>query len=421
MSGFYFVQLTDIHIGTTPLPEQVKINLRWALSELETFDPKPEIILCTGDSVCNGTRAELEEFKSIMDSDTAIPFAALPANHDLWGEPDDSVWREVIGPMRKSAEAGGFKFLLWNDIKRLKDGWFSEFTAEDEAWLTAELEDAKKRGLHVVAGVHNPPDFRNSYTSDCTRWTNADTEKLFDLLAAYGVKALLSGDYHVSDRWESRGVVSINTASLSGFIWNGMYNFPVKPGYRLFHWDGRTLRTFWREGSYWNLPPCREKTQKFCISFPPYTYRRSGDRWWPLLDYEKAQVSLTSVGGVWTGGPRPIVRPLHVFDRTTIQVDTFSQLVKIDGVSWSLNENDWRPMRKVWSGVWEQWEADFDPDEFRNGEYLLRVRAEIAGDTEGFMDEVPVTLCGPRNAPRNQTPVIAGPMQMRQTFRTPFD
>ena len=420
MENFYFAQFTDIHIGTTPLPEQVGINLRWALSELETFEPRPEIILCTGDSVCNGTRAELEEFKGIIEK-SPIPYIALPANHDLWGETDDSAWREVIGPMRQSAVAGGFKFLLWNDIKRIANGWSSEFTAEDEAWLTAELEDAKKRGLNIVAGVHNPPGFRKKYTSAGTRWTNEDTDKLFKLLAAYGVKVLLSGDYHTNDLWYIHGVPNLNSASLSGFIWNGMDNFPVRPGYRLFHWDGQKLRTFWRQGSYWNLPPRREPEQKFCMSFPLYTYRQSGGMWWPLMDYERAQVSLTGIGGVWTGGPRPIVRPMYVCDRTTLQVDTFSQLVGIDGVSWSLDEKEWRPMRKVWSGIWEQWEADFDPDEFRNGEYLLRVRAEVGGETRGFMDEVPLSLCGPCNAPRGQSPVLAGAQQVRQAFRVPFD
>ena len=420
MENFYFAQFTDIHIGTTPTPEQVAINLRWALSELETFTPRPEIILCTGDSVCNGTRAELEEFKAIIEQ-SPIPYIALPANHDLWGEPDDSAWREVIGPMRQSAEVGGFKFLLWNDIKRVADGWSSTFTAEDKAWLTAELEDAKARGLHVVAGVHNPPDFRSGYISACTRWTNEDTETLFRLLAAYDVKALISGDYHTNDLWHIHGVPNLNSGALSGFIWNGMDNFPVKPGYRLFHWDGRELRTFWRNGSYWNLPPSREQKQKFCASFPLYTFRKSGDMWWPLMHYERAQISLTAIGGVWTGGPRPIVRPMYVNDRTTLQVETFSQLLEIDAVSWSLNENDWRPMRKIWNGLWTQWEADFDPDEFRNGEYLLRVRADVKGETRGFMDEVPLTLCGPRNAPRGQAPVLAGPQQVRQAFRTPFD
>ena len=421
MENFYFVQFTDIHIGTIVIPEIVELNLQWALNEVNCFDPAPGIILCTGDCVCNGTRGELERFKELMAS-SKIPFAALPANHDLWGEKDNSVWEELIGPIRTSTIAGNFKFLLWNDIKRVGNSWSSEFTDDDRFWLENELEDAKKRNLHVVAGIHNPADFRGKYISSCTRWSNEDTEKLFDLLAGYGVKALISGDYHVSDRWESRGLLNINTASLSGFIWNGMNNFPVKPGYRIFNWDGENLRTFWREGSYWTLPPVQTSETKKCISFPTPTYKEYNGMLWQSMYYENAQISLNSIGGIWTGGPRPIVRPMYIFDKTILQAQTFSQHLEIESVSWSLNENDWHPMHKVWNGIWDEWEADFDPDDFRNGEYLCRVRAEIKGGCDAiFMDAVPVILCGPRNAPRGTDPVVSGALQVHQTFRIPFD
>ena len=159
MENFYFVQFTDIHIGTIVAPAMTKLNLQWALNEVNSFAPAPEIILCTGDCVCNGVKSELEEFKKLMDT-SGVPFIALPANHDLWGEDDNSVWENLIGPVRQSKVAGNFKFLLWNDIKRTECGWKSLFTEEDEKWLTAELEDAASRGLQVIAGVHNPPDFQ---------------------------------------------------------------------------------------------------------------------------------------------------------------------------------------------------------------------------------------------------------------------
>ena len=66
--NFCFVQFTDIHIGTSVNPAMTAANLKWALSELETFDPKPQVIICSGDSVCDGTREELAEFKSIMET-----------------------------------------------------------------------------------------------------------------------------------------------------------------------------------------------------------------------------------------------------------------------------------------------------------------------------------------------------------------
>ena len=41
MENFYFVQFTDIHIGTIVMPEIVELNLQWALNEVNSFDPAP--------------------------------------------------------------------------------------------------------------------------------------------------------------------------------------------------------------------------------------------------------------------------------------------------------------------------------------------------------------------------------------------
>ena len=417
--NFSFAHFTDIHIGTSVNPAMSAANLKWALSELETFSPKPQIIVCSGDSVCDGTREELIEFKDLMNSST-IPWCALPANHDLWGEADDSVWQEIIGPLRKSVVIGNFKFLLWNDIKRQGEGWTTVLSDEDWQWLKSELADAKAQNLNVIAAIHNPMDKRDNYTSHFTRWTNEDTDKVTKLFAEYGVKALLSGDYHVNDCWEINGVTNINSASLAGFIWNGQDNFPVKPGYRLFDWDGEKLRTFWRQGSYWNLPGDKEKKQRYCWKWELYHFREANNMYWPIMHYERAQINLASIGGIWTGGARPAFRKMYIFDKTRLQAQTFSQLLDVTEVAWSLNEEDWRPMSKVWNGIWTEWEADFDPDEFRGGEYLLKVRATTDAGAK-FYDTVPVSLCGPRNTPRGTAPVIAGGLEVRQAFRIPFD
>ena len=416
---FSFAQLTDIHIGTSVNPAMAAANLTWALSELETFEPKPEVIICSGDTVCDGTREELVEFKKLMGK-TSIPWHALPANHDLWGEESDDVWQELIGPMRKSVVSGNFKFIMWNDIKRAEKGWVNILPDEEYAWIESELNDAEKRNLNVIIAIHNPMDLRNNYTTHFSRWNNEDTEKLTSLFARYNVKAVISGDYHVNDCWEINGVTNINSSSLAGFIWNGQDNFPVKPGYRLFDWDGETLRTFWRQGSYWNLPGSPEKKQRYCWTWELYHFREAGNMYWPLMHYDRAQLSLNAIGGVWTGGARPVFRKMFVFDKTRLQAQSFSQLLKVTKVSWSLNENDWRPMEKVWNGIWDEWEADFDPDEFRGGEYLLKVMDETDAGAK-FYDTVPVVLCGPRNAPRGTAPVIAGGLEVRQAFRIPFD
>ena len=115
--GFYFAQLTDIHVGEGLNPKEAAQNLLWALEELETLSSKPELILVTGDLICAGKASELREFAELVKG-CSLPILALPTNHDLWGEPDESAWEEIIGPLRRSVEVKGVKFLTWNDIQR---------------------------------------------------------------------------------------------------------------------------------------------------------------------------------------------------------------------------------------------------------------------------------------------------------------
>ena len=413
-TDFYFAQLSDVHIGTNPKPAEAKLQFQWALSELQSFEKTPEILLFTGDLVCNGRRDELEEFNSVI-KDCPIPWCALAANHDLWGENDDSAWRENIGDLRTSTVIGDFKFIMFNDITKVGKGWGIALTEADFKWLETELESAGDK--NIIVAVHNPPSSESHHYS---RWSDEDAKKFLKLLAKYKVKALITGDYHVNDEWEREGVRIINTGALVGMFYNGLGNFPLKPGYRIFHWDGETLRSFWREGSYWTLPPSPEKQQMYCGDFGLYSFCKRQELWWPIPLYERIQVTLTAFGNALTGGPHPIVRPMNVFGKTVIKADVFSQHLDIAAVEWSLDNENWFPMTRVWNGIWQQYEAEFDPASLRNGEYLCKVRA-TGSDNSKYCDVVPVIISGPRNAPRIKEPVFAGATQICQTMRPPHD
>lgn len=413
-TDFYFAQLSDIHIGTNPKPDDARLQFQWALSELQSFETTPEILLMTGDLVCNGRRDELEEFKEVI-KDCTIPWRALAANHDLWGEKDDSAWKECIGELRSSVVVGEFKFILFNDITDSGNGWKVSPTEADYKWLESELESTGNK--NIIVAIHNPPSSESHVYS---RWQEKDAEKLLKLLAKYKVTALISGDYHVNEEWEREGVRIINTGALVGMFYNGLGNFPLKPGYRIFHWDGETLRSFWREGSYWTLPPAPEKKQMYCAEFELYSFCKRQNLWWPIPLYERIQVSLTHFGNVGTGGPHPIVRPMHIFGKTVIKADAFSQHLDIAKVEWSLDNDHWFPMKQVWKGIWEHYEAEFDPAPLRNGEYLCKVRA-TGSDGSQYYDVVPVIISGPRNAPRIKDAVFAGATQLFNTMLAPYD
>ncbi len=137
---FYFAQLTDIHIGEGLNPIEAAANLRWALEELESFPQKPELILATGDLVCAGKRSELQEYSGLVEN-CSIPIYGLPANHDLWGEPDESAWNEIIGPLRQSLAINDVHFLLWNETQRTANGgWIAELRSEQREWFEKGLK-----------------------------------------------------------------------------------------------------------------------------------------------------------------------------------------------------------------------------------------------------------------------------------------
>ena len=42
---------------------------------------------------------------------------SLPANHDLWGESDDSAWLDIIGPVKQRVIVDDVHFLIWNETQ----------------------------------------------------------------------------------------------------------------------------------------------------------------------------------------------------------------------------------------------------------------------------------------------------------------
>ena len=372
--GFYFAQLTDVHIGEGLNPKEAARNMRWALDELEALSPRPELILVTGDLVCAGKGSELREYRELAEGCT-IPSLALPTNHDLWGEPDESAWLEIIGPLCQSVEVNGVRFLVWQDIQRDPGGgWAALLTGEQREWLQGEL--AKSEGRPVVVGQHSPllpidGDYRGE-------WKGSNADELLGLLSQHNVLALLTGHWHVNREWVAKGIKVVNTGALAGWLWNAVpphYCFPARPGYRLCYVDGEELRTFWREGSYWSVPAPR---------------REIGDYW--CKGGPAVQVGLVRLGGMHTGGPRPEVSCITLWGRASLEVTAYARDREIEKVEWSIDRGAWRPMRRTFDGLWSEWEAEIDlAVEGDSGEQVCIVRARDMQGLQAF-DAVPFRI-----------------------------
>ena len=374
--AFYFAQLTDIHVGQSLNPIEAAANLKWALEELESLPLKPEVILATGDLVCAGKRSELQKYSDLVKG-YSIPIYALPANHDLWGEPDDSVWLDIIGPLRQSLVINDVHFLIWNETQRdAKGGWIAELRQEQREWLESEMDMASEKP--IIIAQHCPPLSMNGNYHD--RWRNSNADELLELLSQHNTLAIVTGHWHRNSEWHANGIRVINTGALCGWQWNGTppHNcFPLRPGYRLFHFDGHTLRTFWRDGSYWQTPA------------------------------HVVQITLVKIGNAYTGGPRPQVRPIDVFTKARLAVSVRAVQAEVVRVEWSLVQKDWHAMERTFDGIWSEWQAEIDPAEFHSaGERTCIVRAEDAKGAKAY-DAVPVRLAEYESAA--MVPFVAQP------------
>jgi len=386
--GFYFAQLTDLHIGQSLNPKEAAANLTWALEELESLSPKPEAVLATGDLVCAGKTFELQEYSALVEG-CSIPIYALAANHDLWGEPDDSVWLDIIGPMRHSFAINDVHFLIWNETQRDgKGGWVAELREEQREWFKSEMEIAS--GKPVIVAQHCPILPIDDGYHD--RWNNSNAGEFLELLSQNNTLGMLTGHWHRNGEWKAGGIRVINSGALCGWQWSAVpphYCFPVRPGYRLFHFDGQKLRTFWRDGSYWQTPA-------------------------PVV-----QVTLVNIGGAHTGGPRPQVRPVDVYSKTTLEVVTRSVQTEIASVEWSITQGDWRPMERTFDGIWSEWRAEIDPADFRPiGEQTCVVRAENDKGAKAY-DAVPIRLSENESVPAAPSVAQSGPERVFDLFYLP--
>ena len=367
-SDVCFAQITDLHVGNDGLnPREAEANLRWVLEELAAL---PRCVLClvvTADLVCCGKREELAEYRRLLDR-PHLPVYALPANHDLWGEADACAWEELIGPRRQVVELGGLRIILWDDSERRpgqSSAWRAHASQEKLEWLAAELATEQPTIVaHHIPTLPIGDDFHD-------QWSGSNAAEVLDLFRERHVLATITGHWHRNGEWPARGVRVINTGALCGWQWTGTpphYCFPTRPGYRLFHFDG-TLRTLWREGSYWQTPA------------------------------PGVQVALEWIGPAHTGGPRPQVHPVEVAGRCRLRATAYSTGEAVERVEWSLVHRDWRQMVRTYHGLWSEWEAELDPKECRAaGELICCVRCRTKGNQEAY-DQVPVRI-----APRDSSP-----------------
>ena len=200
LSEISFVVVTDTHLGYQDEDKAAKL---WSNTAAEIEAAPGAFVLHLGDVVDGGREAQypvyLETRKVIRK-----PVHEIPGNHD----PHEKFERNIRNPVDMAFDHEWLRVLLLGNAHGDSHGGF--LTAEQLAWLGAQCEDAAKRDLFVLIGMHVPvhtnahPD-RGWFVKP----ENGQTE-FYTLMTKHAdrVIALLHGHFHNGLRgWDDHAPV----------------------------------------------------------------------------------------------------------------------------------------------------------------------------------------------------------------------
>ncbi len=251
-------QVTDIHLGFQP-DDPAELNRRRfddVMASLLALEPRPDVLLATGDLAESGSIASYRSLKTVFD---ALPFPVLPAigNHDVRRNFTSVFGRERMdgGYVQYVAEAGPLRIIVLDTVEEgLHGGAFDNGRA---AWLAAALAASSKPTIVVL---HHPPiETGNGWMTE--RSDAPWVRRLHDVVAGHRhVIRLLSGHLHraIVTNWAGTTLavcpstapqVAIDFRALDADDPDGRDMVIAEaPGFALHYWTGTDLVTHFGSG-----------------------------------------------------------------------------------------------------------------------------------------------------------------------------
>ncbi len=235
---FYFVQLTDTHVGTYDHDERlskvVKMinNLPVELAcVVHSGDVFADNILKPG--LADNTKQRLSRVKA--------PLHILPGNHDIL--PGNltatyNAWLEHFGPVNTAAEYKGVVFIFIYTEPYRKD--FVLPGVDGLSWLENQLERAGNKPVIIFHHSPTPDDFYHNRMHNT--WPAEFKKQWQKLLNSANVKAVIAGHFHRSElHWLGDVPVYVGTATAT--YWGRQSSFRIyeytdgKLGFRTEYFD----------------------------------------------------------------------------------------------------------------------------------------------------------------------------------------
>lgn len=246
-------QISDAHIagwgkktfGIAPMAE----NLERCVEHINQLDPKPDLVLVTGDITNEGLLEETERAATLLKKLRA-PFYIIPGNHD----DRSGLWSVFGGQACPARHEGFFNYVIEGyDIRLIAmDSTIpaapgGEICETRAAWLEARLSEDSEQPTIIF--MHHPPVKCGVAETDIDGFVGA--ERLGEIVEKYpNIERLMCGHIHLPAHMRWRGSI-VSTAPSMGMqlvldlTLNRGSNFILEaPGYQLHHWsDNKVLVT----------------------------------------------------------------------------------------------------------------------------------------------------------------------------------
>lgn len=165
-------QITDLHVvGNGQLCQgrvMTNAQLREAVAHINSLDPRPDVVLATGDLTDHGTEEEYDAVREVLAA-LRPPLYVIPGNHDhrdvLLKSFDDHTYLPRLGAPFAHYVVDDYPVRLIGLDTTIPGQPHGELCDERLAWLDATLGAASHRPTFIF--MHHPP-FRTGI-----RWTDA--------------------------------------------------------------------------------------------------------------------------------------------------------------------------------------------------------------------------------------------------------
>jgi 3',5'-cyclic AMP phosphodiesterase CpdA len=183
-----FSVMSDVHNDTEMLEKAIDMG-------------DGDLVIVTGDLTNDGTRAEQEAIKNVLNENVYV----VPGNHDIY----KNVW--IFGKKYQSFEKSGWKFILIDN-----SNWRG-LGDDQKSWIEDEVSECLIK--YCLAFMHKPlaHNFSTHIMGENSQKVTGEAEWLMELLVSSGVKMGYSGHLHYAssytiNNWQTVLVGAISAA-----------------------------------------------------------------------------------------------------------------------------------------------------------------------------------------------------------------